>query len=213
MTIGTPRRPSLRMPRGVVKSGTMLLDQQLWCWGRDIVARNGNLLVDYGAERVPAPPESEAGSLYILRTDRKTTIVLRGFGVFCGRRGEGSIFLHRFEFKPRLFPGDAYPRDAFEPDQLPPLRRPTTEREFHLTLSLCGAVAEACAGYESFVIAHRGVGYRRAVVRRWGSLGKFTIAAELMAETWKELARRLDTPTPIQAIEAVGLRRFRQRRL
>lgn len=185
------RTRSFRMPRGVVALGKTLLDQQLWCWGRDILARRGNLLLEYGADRVAAPRMSEAGSLYYLRPDRRTTIVLRGYGVFCGRRGQGAIFLRRFEFQPRLLLSDVYPPNAFEPEDLPPSREPKSSRRRSLALTLAAVVAKACADYEAFVLTQFGVNYRRAVLRRWSDLGKPTIAADATPSTWLSLASQL----------------------
>jgi hypothetical protein len=185
-------RPCLRVPRGVGLLGAALLNQQLWCWGRDIVSSRGNLLLDYGAERIAAPSASEAGSLYVLRPSRSLNMVLRGYGVFCGRRGWGGVFLKRFEFRPLRTASDTYPAGAFEPNQLPPLSRPRTSRDWRVACRLTAAVCRECADYERFVLARFGCSYRSAVLRRWRELGKLTLSPQASVDAWNQIADRLE---------------------
>jgi hypothetical protein len=172
----------------------VLLDQQLWCWGRDILSARGNLLSEYGAERIRAPPASDAGSLYLLRPDRRTNLALRGFGVFCGKLNRGGIFIRRYSFRPLRIARHVYPRDAFEPTQLPPMRRPAT-REAKAVGELLAVLCRACAEYEQFVVDAYGIRYRVGTLLKWRRLGKTVVPAIEMAATWLRLAECIERMT------------------
>ena len=76
----------------VRKTGTLLLDQQLWCWGQDIRRVDGNALLAYGFTR-HRPPEGEHGSpAYEWRGSGRSRVILWGFGFFYG---DGDS--HRFD--------------------------------------------------------------------------------------------------------------------
>ena len=80
------------------KIGTMLFDQQLWCWGQDIRRAEGNALLAYGFTK-HRPPEGKHGSTaYEWRSSGRNRVVLWGFGFFYGDGDRGGLFLQRYKF-------------------------------------------------------------------------------------------------------------------
>ena len=98
-----------------------LLNQQIWCWGRDIEFAEQNLLVQYGFQRIEKPAGSRAASIYRLKLSPTKRVVLRGFGIFWGDDRLGGVFLCRFGFAPRLTLDADLVRPAWSTDDLPQL--------------------------------------------------------------------------------------------
>ena len=54
-----------------------LLSQQIWAWGQDVRRKQGNLLIEFGFERVKPPADVEIeDSVYTLRLTKNRTIIL-----------------------------------------------------------------------------------------------------------------------------------------
>ena len=135
--------------------------------GRDIKHPDGNLLLQYGFERLRPPAGVSGCSQYTLRTG-EVTIRLWGFGVYIGR--EQGIYLNRYEFLPRL----ASLADAWTPAAL--ARGPRA-----LELPLLAAFLEWVCRYETWVEEQKGQAYRRSVLL---GLGLRSAAAVDLAVDW-----------------------------
>ena len=67
----------------VLQTARDLLDQQLWCMGRDGLHPEGSALLRYGVERVRPPGDETGSSAYVLSlpgADRCVPIVLASRG-------------------------------------------------------------------------------------------------------------------------------------
>jgi hypothetical protein len=165
--------------------GRALLDQQLWCWGRDIVRPQGNVLLRYGFSR-SRPPEGRFGSsAYTLRPDPRIRITLWGFGVFYGSAGSGGLFLKRRSFSPLLTP-QPDPGGAWSQADLPPVHSPASREECRTARRLLCGVLGWIAEYERWVRTELGPDHRRLCVAEWP---KAALPADEMAEGWLKLAR------------------------
>ncbi|MFQ3649035.1 MAG: hypothetical protein SNJ75_01785, partial [Gemmataceae bacterium] len=63
-------------PRELVR----LLDQQWWCWGRDLCHPEGNLFLRLGMCRYRPQLRPHDGTLYTARLDDHSAVYLWGFG-------------------------------------------------------------------------------------------------------------------------------------
>ena len=96
-----PGNTSLVSDRNLIEHAIVLLSQEVWCWGRDILRPKGNYLLEVGFQRFEPPvSRKECSSVYSLKLPSERVVVLRGFGVFYGDRQLGGIFLPRYEFRP-----------------------------------------------------------------------------------------------------------------
>ena len=69
-------------PEDGLARGVDLLSQQIWCWGRDILRPEGNVLLEQGFERLIAPPDkANKKNIYALSPASGRTVILRGFGI------------------------------------------------------------------------------------------------------------------------------------
>ncbi len=173
-----------------------LLNQQIWCWGKDVEFPDDNLLLRFGFDRFEKPPGMSAASMYRLQLSPETRIVLRGFGVFCGDDRWGGMFIHRFKFEPKLCV-ETDLVDAWASSDLPGLEFPrpnqiTSCKRLLLTLT------DWIRSYETWIARQLGPVYRRSTLRDWAPEGKEVFAAEQMASAWRMLTQQLaDAPDEV----------------
>lgn len=167
-----------------------LLNQQIWCWGRDILSPYGNLLTQFGFRRHEKPAGSSAASLYRLDVSPTARVILRGFGVFYGDDRRGGVFLPRFGFSPYPTPGPDLPAPIWTADESPPRGRPSANSpriSRRLLLDLIAWIVE----YENWVLDSRSLAYRRDCVAGWKQAKCRPIPAEQMATCWRLVRARI----------------------
>ena len=168
-----------------------LLNQQIWCWGRDIECAEGNLLMKFGLQRIEKPVESEAGSLYRFEISPTSRIILRGFGVFHGDDRLGGLFIRRYDFSPMLTPEPDLTRPAWSIDDLPSLISPSSDQITNcrrLLLTLIDWIRE----YEEWIAHHMGVNYRQDSLLKWSQKHTVVVPAEEMSAAWSLLGTAIN---------------------
>ena len=163
--------------------GIDLLNQQLWCWGRDVEHASGNLLLKYGFERTEKPAKSKATSIYEYEVSQTARVVLRGFGIFYGDDRWGGIFLQRYRFRPQYTRLTRLKKTCWQVEDLPKLSKPN-EKTFEKCRSLFADLVEWVYSYEKWVLEVEGTEYRRSTVNLWKNGKRKIICAEEMATTW-----------------------------
>ena len=187
----TPRR--LYLPRATRRLGQQLLTQQCWCWGQDVRCESGNLLLQYGFER-HRPPDGESGATtYLLRLLPDRVLALWGFGLWYGECDCGGIFVGRFDFEARFSARETPPLPVWTPHQLADVPVPCDACRRRAARHLLSRAAGWIADYERWILAQRGLEYRRACLENWS---QDFIAPEAMAPSWQRVqhdlaARRL----------------------
>ncbi|MBM97802.1 MAG: hypothetical protein CMJ77_01655 [Planctomycetaceae bacterium] len=162
-----------------------LLNQQIWCWGQDILSSKGDLLVQHGFLRTEKPAGSNFASLYRLELSPESRVILRGFGVFFGDNRWGGVFLRRFVFKPQLTPSSDCSRPPWSVEDLPPLVSPREDRVRdcqHLLLELIDWIHQ----YESWIAEQAGLDYRAETLLPWSEKND-SVPPEQMADAWQML--------------------------
>jgi len=164
-----------------------LLDQQLWCWGRDVARPAGNVLLELGMFRYRSTGPGPGRTAYTGRAADDSVVWLWGFGLLFCLPNLGGVFLRRYKFDPLLIarpPG--HPVHA--PEHLVGLTRPTTARQRVVANALVRAAAEWVAGYEHWIAETLGTSYRGAAL---ASRDKPTaVPAPEMARAWEHLAKK-----------------------
>jgi len=162
-----------------------LLNQQFWCFGKDIEYAGGNLLMRYGMTRQPPPKGRECSSLYQAEVSSKRRLVLRGFGAFYGDDDWGGLFLSR-EAIPQLT-SESHLRDpAWTISDLPPMREPEAEDRARLRWLLLELI-DWFRTYEVWVTETVGSEYRREAIDRWRRDDRYVIEPEQIARSWRML--------------------------
>ena len=162
-----------------------LLGQQIWCWGRDIEGPAGNLLVQYGFQRIEKPAGSNAASLYRLDLSPTSRVILRGFGLFRGDNRWGGVFLRRFDFKPQFTSQADLSRAPWLVADLPPLVSPRGDQVpccQRLLLTLIDWVHQ----YEVWIVEHAGIDSRAETLLDWSGKDA-SVPPEKMACAWRML--------------------------
>lgn len=170
----------------LTKLAANLLSQQIWCWGRDVECSSGNLLIKHGFQRFEKPAGSKATSIYRLDLSTTSRIILRGYGVFYGDDRLGGLFLHRFEFSPRLSPAPDLPRLAWKSEDLPPLVKPS-DRDFIRSQQLLLELIDWIYKYELWIAETMSIEYRQKTLDSWDLKNKVVVHANELASAWRLL--------------------------
>ena len=185
--------------RSPIQHAANLLNQQIWCWGRDIESIEGNVLVRYGFQRLARPAVRDESSQYRLEFSQSSRIILRGFGVFYGDDQLGGVFLPRFKFTPLLLSASDVPRLLWSEEDLPLLDsaiRDTTIRDTTQIYSLeclrqlLKKVVDWIADYEVWIQKHFGSAFRQHSIHDWKHKDQ-AIPAEEMTVAWRMLGTEI----------------------
>jgi hypothetical protein len=166
-------RPSV-LPPAMRKAGKELLDHQCWVFGKDVLNKENNLLIENGFTQVRCPQ----GGLtqYELRhgLDGDSHVFLWGFGVFFGSDREG-IFLTRSAFTPFRTQGrvELHTRDT----------HPFVEESSDMALLLKGIAW--FAKYEDWIFGKTCEQYRLETLEQFP---RRTLQRDELALRWRALA-------------------------
>ncbi|MBL9161608.1 MAG: hypothetical protein JNL18_02580 [Planctomycetaceae bacterium] len=176
-------------------TGVHLLNQQLWCWGQDVLFARGNLLVRYGFQRTARAADQHGSSIYRLQFRGGQRVVLRGFGVFIGDDRRGGMLLKRYEFSPWITPHADLRTLAWQIDDLPRMNRPACDQHLTVCRQLLSTLIDWICDYERWVRQAAGAPYRRQVIAAWKALRKGRVTpSHMMSRTWRSLQSSLVGP-------------------
>jgi hypothetical protein len=188
-------RHRIEVPRTAAelrRFGTVLFDQQMWCWGRDVLRAGGNALCLYGLERCPPPPNLKACSCYRFTGQKGEHLVLWGFGLFYGEE-DGGLFLRRYDLSPVWLRVSKLPEGVWGPEALAPFQRQDEPQDQRAWLRLLSASLRWMAGYERWAQERLGPEYREECVAQWHKEG---VPAADMAGAWDGLAQSIVVAWP-----------------
>lgn len=164
-----------------------LLDQQLWCWGRDVARPEGNVLLGLGMCRYRSAEPGPDRTAYTGRVAGDGVVWLWGFGLLYCLPELGGVFLRRNGFEPLLL--DRPPeRPVHRPEHVGPFARPVTARQRATAGTLVRAAADWIAGYEHWIAETFGTAYREAALAARDRAP--AVPARDMAKAWEHLAKK-----------------------
>lgn len=163
-----------------------LFDQQMWCFGRDIVRSNGNVLLDLGMCRYRPSDPSRSSTLYTAAVEPGGSLFLWGFGAMYAEPNLGGVFVRRYGFAPRLTNRESAV-GVFAPEQLGRLTNPVTVRDHQRVRTLLPRLVGWFARYEHWIAETHGTAYREDCL---AGRGKANAApAQDMARDWERVAK------------------------
>lgn len=165
-----------------------LLNQQVWCWGCDVMRAEGNWLCEIGFDRI-VPPEhrKDCSSVYCLDLPNRRKVILRGFGVYYSDQKRGGVYLPRYEFSPKFKSDPFLASPPWSEKDLPRLHPPSRSQR-SICASLVLDLIDWIRSYEFCVIEKLGVEYRRLTLHDWVSRDQTFIPAERIASEWRRLS-------------------------
>lgn len=174
-----------RLLKPVHLKALRLLDQQLWCLGRD-VAHPANFLLRYGFER-RRPEQREAGSSeYIWQDAEGWRVTCWGYGIHFADPNNAGCFLRRYTFAPRWTKPGFFPNARWTVHAWKSTRGPQTGTETVEVLTRLVEGTQWLANYEAWVNTEAPKGYRADCIERWSK--EASVPADEMASAWQELA-------------------------
>lgn len=177
------------IPSAAVKSGTELLDIEMWCWGRDIAGRGGNALLEYGFTRERPPDGVQGSSRYALGLENGSRIVLWGWGVLYSDSSQYGIFLRRQKFSPRIITDGEEKAAWWAPGDIRGLRAPAGPRECAVLRKQLADLLTWISGYENWIQKTLGTDYRTKCIEARAKPTR--IKAEEIPRLWERMAKGL----------------------
>ena len=166
-----------------------LLSQQIWSWGQDIRRKQGNLLVEFGFERVKPPADVEIqDSMYTLNLTENRSVILRGFGVYYRDNDLGAIFLPRYEFIPGYTTNTTLEQPLWTYDELPELYFPT-ESEWDSYITMLADLVKWIRDYEHKVIEEQGIEYRISTLAEWDNGERKVTTSQAVVGAWEKIGK------------------------
>jgi len=168
----------------IIERALVLLNQQIWCWGRDILRPEGNWLNEIGFKSIKPPSERhKCSSMYCLELPGGKSVVLRGFGSFYGCSERGSVFLHRYKFLPKYTKLATLENLPWAIEDLPEWDMPNASQQ-NFCASLTLDFINWVKSYEEEIIDRLGVEYRASILSSWEHAKAPIIPAKDMANAW-----------------------------
>jgi len=168
--------------------GRALLDQQLWCWGQDIVRPAGNGLLEYGMTRL-SPPQKLLSVPSIYTWERGgVEVIVRGFGIGYREHSLGRIFIRRYAFAPAFLEDRLDWNRLWLAEDMGELRSPRRLEDLILVWRLCAACCDWISTYEGWVADHWGRAYRRESLIPWAAKASRSVVSHGVASAWRRVA-------------------------
>jgi hypothetical protein len=196
-------------PSSFRRRAARLLDQQLWCLGKDIQHPKGNVLLELGMcqHREPGQPVNGC-TCYTGPIDTDCTLWLWGFGVLLTRPKTPAVFIKRYDFQPKLCA--ALARPIHDLNSLGSLQRVMNRRDVQLLREMLPVLCQWFARYEHWLAETVGHKYRQEVLA--ARLAKHQ-AAELThgpAAAWEKLAKSCQRYRELPALATPWAKVLRQ---
>jgi hypothetical protein len=173
------------MDARLAREGASLLDQQMWCLGRDC-AGSSNLLLEAGFRRTRSP---DGRCSQYEKSVHGGLLVLWGFGaLFHPTGGDAAVFLDRDRFGPERVEISALAAPAHGRSELNPRWPEESERE--QVLELAARLARLLGEYEAAALARLGVDRRAQDLASRSRPPRFT--PEEVPVRWTRLADALE---------------------
>ena len=180
-----------RVEGELLRQAVSLLNQQVWCWGRDILRPEGNWLCEIGFNRIEPPTDRKnCTSMYTLAMPGRRCVMLRGFGVFYGDGQRGGVFLPRDEFHPQYTTRATLDCPPWSRADLPKLNPPTASQQ-HMCATLALDLIDWIWRYEVNILEQLGIEYRRSTLLEWDDGTRPFMPAEHVTSAWRELLFRV----------------------
>jgi len=164
----------------------MLLEQQFWLFGRDVILSPRNALVEYGLRRHAKPQGRQDGSCYANRTRQGTVLALWGFGAYFAE--QQGVLITRRSLTPLVSEMALDPVGVWSPDEL--LVRAAHAADASFALPLLARLCRWFAQYEEWILTVRPVGYDIRSLTGWH---KIVVPRINMAAVWRELAAEMES--------------------
>lgn len=177
------------LPDDLRREGERLFDLSMWCLGRD-VTHAGNLLLRRGFTREGIPAGQQGTSAYSGVLPGGGTLTLWGFGALCRVRGE-SVYVPRNGFTPLMVDAGRMGWPVFHSASLGAPREPLTPFERSVARASVVSLAGWLAGYEEWVVALVGAGWRHECLATRGKAP--VVPVELLAAAWRRWAERVES--------------------
>ena len=177
--------------KGEMTDYVNLFSQQIWCWGRDILRKEGNWLIQQGFDGIKSPAErADSKTIYTLSLSKSKSVILRGFGVLFTDQSYGTIFLPRYDFRPKFTKDTELKNPPWEFGDLSEFKFPN-ESEIEHSSSMLIQLVDWIIKYEKEIQDKLGTDYRESTLLEWDNGKRVVIAAKEIIGEWVKIRNEL----------------------
>ena len=165
-----------------------LLDQQLWCLGKDILHPEGNVLIELGLCQYREPGQPVNGcTMYRGPMDNEATLRLWGFGVLIEMPKSPAVFIRRYDFQPKLC--NAPTKPIHDIDHLGTLSNPVSRADVLLLRDRLPRLCDWLARYEHWIAERYGQKYRQDILAARVAKRSPVVMAQRQGAAWERMAK------------------------
>lgn len=172
---------------------------EFWLLGQDIRHPSGNLLLEYGFQRVPSPNKADGSSRYSRHLPTGATLSIWGFGLVCAKPTLGAVYVNRYRVAPQYRRAPFGTASIFNPMQIPPGHVPKCGVAWDKARMLMSQGLEELAAYERWVERRFGRDYRRQQVPFAPELARDVSNPRIVLEEWAGSLREASRWQPPRA--------------
>ena len=177
--------------KGEKTDNVNLFSQQIWCWGRDILRKEGNWLIQQGFDGIKSPAERvDSKTIYSLSLSESKSVILRGFGVLFTNQSYGTIFLPRYDFRPKFSEDTELKIPPWELSDLSEFKFPDELEKEHSSSMLIELV-DWIIEYEKEIQDKLGIDYRASTLLEWDNGDRVVISAKHIIGNWVKISNEL----------------------
>lgn len=168
----------------VTRKAAKLFDQQMWCWGKDIMSEQGNLLVQYGCDIQKHVDRERRGTRYVLPLGIDTKIILMALGIVYLDENKGAAQFERSRYQPLFNPDTECINDVFEFKALEGFGRAKTQIEKDFLRDSQIDCAKFIKNYETWILQNAHETHKNFRLNSWVN----PIATpETLVNCWEEV--------------------------
>lgn len=175
----------LRFPYKTLRLSRRLTDQQLWTFGRDVMAIP-DVLAKHGWTYHARPHRARGSARLTTLLPHGGHLSLWGFGFLASDPAHGAVYLDRRNFRPTYRSNVDTPPSLHAVVDLPRFRSPVNAEQADAVLYLLEKLAERMANHEVTIISELGIDYRKTCIKQW-KFQNSALEPETVPPLWMEL--------------------------
>jgi len=176
------------------KLGALLMHQQCWNFGRDVLSPHGNLLTGAGFAKSPRPERRPGSSRYLRQRSGEPGLCLWAFGSLAFLPGEGGIYMNRYNLLPQWVGNPETALATWNSESFAGCEPVATRRRIRIAKRLLRFTFQSFSAYEEEVLEKYGLDYRRECLRDWHVT---SILPSRLPMEWRQLSWHIPEP-PVQ---------------
>ncbi len=156
----------------------------MWCWGKDIMSEEGNLLIDFGFKMQKSTDPANRGTRYILDIDDERRLTLMALGMVYSEEGKGAAQFERSRYIPLFNPDPNCNKNIYSFKELEGFGPAKSEPDKQFLKRSKAECALLISHYETWIIQIANKNHQKKRVSTWV---KPILSSSGFANMWFEI--------------------------